>query len=546
MNKKTLIIGAVIVVAAIIVGYGVSQKNTTNLDVASVEEQALPITAQVSPVRWIDPTPAASFDIFKSTDIETAKEHYKSKKDAAKYYKVGTFVAGDYKGGNIIRVTIPGDMAGDYIYRFVNQSEKITLLTKHSTKFYTELQEDDYLDPTKFSIDTTTVLSDLLFPEKITYGPSNFSLEGTQHFETFFNERYKTSDLTLAFVDAKLGNVYMDVPDRKDAEGGIKQNGFYLKAPDGTLRTYSLDINFYDKNHSLPKITWNDGTANIAEYVSTDRGGCGSMNYVSVVYGVTKNDLVAIGKTSDGDIVYALKDQQSSLLKKLYTGSGYNPDGATKISYEKFAQSKPLFFWFDAFGRAIKFQKSAFIPPSECGKPVIYLYPEKTTNVSVRIAPKGGFTKTEPEYGNGWNVTATPESELTDTSTGKTYPYLFWEGRGGIYTTPEKGFVVAQQNVHNFLVEKLTALGLNQKEQADFIEFWEPRMTGAPYFFVTFLGNRAMDAIAPLTIVPKPDSVIRILMDFLPLQKPTAVEGYDIKTPARNGFTVVEWGGVLR
>lgn len=243
--------------------------------------------------------------------------------------------------------------------------------------------------------------------------------------------------------------------------------------------------------------------------------------------------------------MYALKDSNSPLLKEMDKYNNESGAGA-KISYEKFVQSRPLFFWFDSFGRLIKFQKSEFLPVAECGKPVIYLYPEKTTNVSVRITPKGGLTKTEPEYGDGWNVIATPEGQLTEMQTGKTYPYLFWEGRGGIYTTPEKGFVIARENVHSFLLEKLTALGLNQKEQADFIEFWEPRMTGAPYFFVTFLGNKAMDAIAPLTIVPKPDSVIRILMDFLPLRKPTAVEGYDIKTPKRTGFTVVEWGGVLR
>ena len=194
----------------------------------------------------------------------------------------------------------------------------------------------------------------------------------------------------------------------------------------------------------------------------------------------------------------------------------------------------------------IKFQKSEFLPVAECGKPVIYLYPEQTTKISVNISPKGGFTKTEPEYGNGWNVLATPNGQLTDISTGIIYPYLFWEGRGGIYTTPTRGFVVAEKDVHNFLVEKLTKLGLNQNEQKDFIEFWEPRMTGAPYFFVTFLGNRSMDEIAPLTISPKPDSVIRILMDFTPLQEPISVEGYDIKTPTREGFTVVEWGGVLR
>ncbi len=55
-----------------------------------------------------------------------------------------------------------------------------------------------------------------------------------------------------------------------------------------------------------------------------------------------------------------------------------------------------------------------------------------------------------------------------------------------------------------------------------------------------------MDELAPLTITPKPDTIIRLLMDFKPLQKPISVEGYNIKTPERKGFTVVEWGGVLR
>ncbi len=177
---------------------------------------------------------------------------------------------------------------------------------------------------------------------------------------------------------------------------------------------------------------------------------------------------------------------------------------------------------------------------------MICFYPEKTTNVSVKIVPEGGLTKTEPNYGNGWNVLANPDGQLTDLDTGNIYPYLFWEGRGGIYTTPEKRFLISSKDIHNFLVKKLTKLCLNQKEQKDFIDFWEPRMTGAPYFFVTFLGNKEMDTIAPLTIIPKPDSVIRILMDFLPLQKPISVEGYEIKTPNRDGFTVVEWGGVLR
>ena len=104
--------------------------------------------------------------------------------------------------------------------------------------------------------------------------------------------------------------------------------------------------------------------------------------------------------------------------------------------------------------------------------------------------------------------------------------------------------MVAKADVHNFLVEKLAKLGLNQKESTDFEEYWEPLMQSSPYYFMTFMGNSVMDKIAPLQINPKPDTVIRVLMDFKPLNAPISVLGYDIKTPVRSGFTVVEWGGV--
>ena len=182
----------------------------------------------------------------------------------------------------------------------------------------------------------------------------------------------------------------------------------------------------------------------------------------------------------------------------------------------------------------------------ECGKPVIYLYPEHTQDVSVKVEPRGGFSYTDPAYGNGWFVRATPAGELTELSSGKPYPYLFWEGRGGIYETPKRGFVVSQVEVETFLDDSLAKLGLNTKETADFKEFWLPRMQSTPYYFIAFLGNDAMDELAPLTVEPKPDTVIRVLMDFTPLEQPIEVQGYELRAPARKGFTVVEWGGVLR
>lgn len=557
MKKKYFIVGAVIIVIlAIIIGYNINmithpfnqiepysnynqditpnqnnKNNIPNKEEFPEPNQKFP-KSQIIQAKWMIPEKTASQHLF-------LKDHEEYEGREINYYKNGEVLNGKYKGGNIFIVTIPA-MGNDEKYRFINQSGKITLITQNSAELY----DGDFFDRDKFSLDNTSIFLDLIFPEKITYNGNNFSLEGDNLNEPFFYETYNLSNLKTVFIDPKLGNVYTDFPNKKPKED-IKQNGFYLKAPDGTIRTYSLDINFYDKDHNIPQITWNEGLINITEYIYTDIGGCGSKNYASVMYGLSTNNLTAIGKTSKEDTIYELKDQNNPILQDIYTND-YNPYDGKKITYSEFIKSKPVFFWFDPFGRLIKFQKSEFIPQSECAKPVIYLYPEKTTNISVKITPRGGLTKTEPNYGNGWNVSATPYSKLTDLNTGSIYPYLFWEGRGGIYNTPKKGFVVASYDIHNFLIEKLTKLGLNQKEQNDFIEFWKPRMTGAPYFFITFLGNKEMNNIAPLMIDPKPDSIIRILMDFFPLQKPIHTEGYEIKTPKRHGFTVVEWGGVSR
>ena len=56
-------------------------------------------------------------------------------------------------------------------------------------------------------------------------------------------------------------------------------------------------------------------------------------------------------------------------------------------------------------------------------KPVIYLYPEEETDVSVTLAYDGTLTCTYPNYKTGWHVSAKPDGTLTDkritTCTGK-------------------------------------------------------------------------------------------------------------------------------
>lgn len=61
------------------------------------------------------------------------------------------------------------------------------------------------------------------------------------------------------------------------------------------------------------------------------------------------------------------------------------------------------------------------------GKPVIYLYPRKETDVKVEVAFNGEFTFTYPEYNHGWAVTARLDGTLISGAT--EYAYLFWEGK---------------------------------------------------------------------------------------------------------------------
>ncbi|TAN58317.1 hypothetical protein EPN15_01410 [Patescibacteria group bacterium] len=459
---------------------------------------------------------------------------------SAKYYKIGEFISGKYEGADLILASAPFDGPAFYpgFYRFVKKGNELFFLKKYSDEAY----DMDGLDRSKFTVDDEFDIPELNYPKLLKGQKSWQYLEQDESVRALMN----LSSLKISFVDAAFGNVYTTDDALRASSGDIfTKNGFYIEAPDGTARVYALKIYFINKKN-VPEITWNDKTKNANEYTFSDVTGCGSRDYVSIRSSEEvspENDFEVIGRNSKGDQIYGLKNKEHAIYHSVYDNSYFESE---KMPYEQFVQLRPLFYWIDPFGRIVEFKNNKFIPPAECAKPVIYLYPEKEMGVSVKIDPKGGLTKSEPEYGNGWDVIANPSGDLIEVGTGKNYPYLFWEGRGAIYEQPIKGFVVNKENIHSFLVDKLTLLGLNEKERADFMEFWEPKMQSAPYYFVTFLGNREMDAIAPLNINPAPDTIIRVLMDFSPLNKPIKAHEYEIKTPIRNGYTAVEWGGVMR
>ena len=176
-------------------------------------------------------------------------------------------------------------------------------------------------------------------------------------------------------------------------------------------------------------------------------------------------------------------------------------------------------------------------------KPIIYIYPKKDIDIKITVSHPEDFTITYPKYNNGWEVKALTDGTLIDKN-GKEYYALYWEGENNKKNPiKEDGFVVKGEDVASFLEEKLTTLGLNYKEREEFIVYWLPKLEPNNYNYIRFQTMEEINKTMELNIDPKPDTLIRIMMEFKPLDKKIKVKEQKLETVDRVGYTVVEWGG---
>jgi hypothetical protein len=181
----------------------------------------------------------------------------------------------------------------------------------------------------------------------------------------------------------------------------------------------------------------------------------------------------------------------------------------------------------------------------QVSKPVIYLYPARATEISVRLIADGALTHSEPlvDSAGQWRVLASPSGRLVSLDSGGSYPYLFWEADLRNDIDMSTGFVVSGGETRSFLRTKLASLGLSDSEAAAFIDYWAPRMDANEFNLVHFEGP-AYERVARLDVTPKPDTSIRVFMVFRPLDQPACVTPQVLPRPARRrGFVLVEWGG---
>ena len=238
-------------------------------------------------------------------------------------------------------------------------------------------------------------------------------------------------------------------------------------------------------------------------------------------------------RTVNGDQYFGKTDLPTDMPTGVYTLVVVHEDGTVDCMYD-----------FDVVETVDEAGEGAAVM-----KPVIYLYPEESTEVSVSIDFDGDLECTYPQYDpvEGWRVIADPDGHLYNLNDDREYDYLFWDGTTyKDIDSFDNAICVKGSDTAKFLEEYLEAAGLNSSEIDDFVSFWLPMMQKNNYNIISF-PTEEYEEMAKLNVSPAPDTVIRVYMVFAGIDEPVDIPAdHQIIMPekvTRDGFTLVEWGG---
>jgi hypothetical protein len=180
---------------------------------------------------------------------------------------------------------------------------------------------------------------------------------------------------------------------------------------------------------------------------------------------------------------------------------------------------------------------------ADAGAPYIYLYPEKSQEVSVTLIPTEGawIMNSDPEYGDGWTVWAETDGRLDEK-----YDFLFYSARVFWDFQMELGWAVEPDKVFPWFMNTLPTLGLSQTETDDFVTYWSVHLPYSPCYLIYPQFDEPVDRQIELFIDPEPESRLRL---WLAIDRSESCKKIPAPEPVvfnRIGFTVVEWGVVMR
>ncbi|MGB4800212.1 MAG: hypothetical protein WBP03_01685 [Candidatus Saccharimonadales bacterium] len=463
------------------------------------------------------------------------------------YYLVGS------RGTHTIIMVKAKAMIGQPYARFFERggdNSVVAILKPSATATYDQYYLPSVKDELKLSkistLDETTHYDSLSLPDAIMLKNGESVVSTKDPFLSFGNT-YRAEGTTQTTVMA-LGGSTLYRMEKTYADTKLTNIGYTVQTALGP----ELQVDYVPNTLSLEKYTFDNGRAatytdytgkTLADSLHGIAKGCGGTT-AAVTKGdaLTAADLVHVGKTDTGRAVYSMKNQQSTLMTKAYDEFTQS-DTENHVSLADFIANHGLLIIDNASGEHLVYVRDQYSPVGGCAKPVVYMYPQKAQSVSVRV--DADVKVSDPLYGpTGWRgVWAEPSGKLT--YEGHDYDSLFWEGTGvGDYPAIRSGTVVKRAQAAQVMRSQLDAQGLTQKERDDFMAYWEPKIPAKPYVRLTWFTTAEMNRLAPLSIAPRPDTVIRVFLDMDGFDQPISLPAQKLTKHERRGFTVVEWGGL--
>ena len=173
--------------------------------------------------------------------------------------------------------------------------------------------------------------------------------------------------------------------------------------------------------------------------------------------------------------------------------------------------------------KSVKYQYN-FVTDKRCSgnaiddKPILYLYPNQDTNISVKLEHPELLLSTYPKYNDGWNLLIHPNGDMYDDS-GKYYYALYWDELDVGNVDFHEGFYVTKDDAIDFLEEKLSIIGLSDRERNEFIMYWLPKLESNEKNLIYFELTEERELRNRLLINPQPDSLLRVIMHVKKVNK---------------------------
>lgn len=554
--KRTLVIsGILLIIGLITIGAWYywqqsSQKLTNDSSVSPTKNQQAeePITDPLM-LKFITPTTGEKwFD----KPISLTKQGWLMDDDGAMYYEVGS------RGDNMIYVVTSDRYSMDttaYIYEKSPDGKVIIIanpMTTSSMRPVDLTATNNMCSPRVSKVDTDIHYDSLSLPESIklangeTVDAPEYPQIGKPTIDPELRQKF-TSETQVK----KYGYGSLFRSENSAADTKLTNISYRMQLP-----FTSITLSYRPNNESIAKYTWTNGRDNTTTDSYTGKAstdtlkpiarGCGYFG-VSVTRSdsLKQTDLVEVGKTDTGRLIYQVKDQTNLLVKKAYDEyiASANDNSQTAVSLSEFIDDHALVVIKNQADEMLIYVRNSYAPSYGCAKPVIYLYPKSTTTVDVAVGANVKIS--EPLYpSGGWRgVIAQPNGQLN--YKGNNYTSLFWEGNGyGQYPTITNGTVVAKKDAQKVIDRQLREQGLNDREITDFLEFWSNKIPNKPYVRLTWFTTAQLNNLAPLRISPAPDTLIRVFLDMEGYDNEINIPTQELTAMPRVGFTVVEWGGL--